>query len=74
MAEHLWKKIMQSPVMDYGAELPTRLVLEHDEADHSYRTFLETVAADGKLGLKAPRFNYWLEDAVSDYKQRLGLR
>ena len=69
-----WKRLKQSQVMDYGGELPARVVLEHDEADHSYRIFLETVSADGKLGYKAPRFHCWLEDAVEDYKERLGLR
>jgi hypothetical protein len=57
--------------MFYGDELPARVVLEHDEADHSYRTFLETVSADGKTGFKAARYHYWLEDAVEDYKERL---
>jgi hypothetical protein len=74
MAERHWKRLKQSEVMDYGGELPARVIIEHDEADHSYRTFLETVSADGRLGLKAPRFHYWPEDAVEDYKERLGLR
>jgi hypothetical protein len=37
MAERNWKRLKQSEVMDYGGELPARVVLEHDEADHSYR-------------------------------------
>jgi hypothetical protein len=69
-----WKRLRQSEVMDYGSEVPGRVVIEHDAADHSYRTYLETVSADGKLGFKSPRFHYWLEDAVADYKERLGLR
>jgi hypothetical protein len=44
------------------------VVVEHDEEDHSYRIFLETVAGDGKAGVKAPRFHYWMEDALEDYK------
>jgi hypothetical protein len=49
MLEANWKRLRQSEVMDYGGELPARVVLEHDEADHSYRTFLETVSAEGRL-------------------------
>ena len=72
MAEGNWKRLKQSQVMYYGGPLPARVVLEHDEADYFYRIFLETISAEGKLGLKAPRFHYWLEDAVADYKERLG--
>jgi hypothetical protein len=72
MAEANWKRLKQSQVMDYGGELPARVVTEHDEEDHSYRIFLETVSADGTLGFKAARYHYWLEDAVEDYRERLG--
>ena len=72
MSERLWKRLKQSPVMDYGAELPARVVLEHDEADHSYRTFLESVAEDGEADIKAARYFYWEEEALEDYNQRLG--
>jgi hypothetical protein len=58
--------------MDYGGELPARVVLEHDEADHSYRTFQETFTKDGKPGFKATRYFYWEQEAVEDYKERLG--
>jgi hypothetical protein len=73
MAIANWRRLRQSPVMDYGGEAPARVVIEHDAADHSYRTFLETLTDDGKPGFKAPRFHYWLEDAVVDYKERFGL-
>jgi hypothetical protein len=72
MAERNWKGLKQSEVMDYGGELPARVVQEHDEADHSYRTFLETFTADGKCGFKAARFFYWEQEAVADYRERLG--
>ena len=68
-----WKRLKQSQVIDYGAELPARVILEHDEADHSYRTFLETFTADGKPGFKAARYYYWAEEAVADYHERLGM-
>jgi hypothetical protein len=58
--------------MDYGGELPARVVIEHDEEDHSYRIFLETVAADGKLSFKAVRYYYCEQEAVEDYQERLG--
>jgi hypothetical protein len=72
MAEANWKRVRQSEVMDYGAELPARVVLEHDEADHSYRTFLKTVSADGKTGVKAVRYFYWEQEALEDYRERIG--
>jgi hypothetical protein len=72
MAERHWKRLKQSRLMFYGDELPARVVVEHDEADHSYRTFVETVSADGKLGLKAARYFYWQEEAVADYHERSG--
>jgi hypothetical protein len=59
--------------MDYGGELPARVVLEHDQADHSYRTFLETFTADGKAGFKAARYFYWEQAALADYNERLGM-
>jgi hypothetical protein len=81
-AEANWKRLKQSAAMDYGGELPARVVpstplrtgLEHDEADHSYRTFLETVSDDGKPGVKAARYFYWEEEALEDYRERLGMR
>jgi hypothetical protein len=72
MAERNWKRLKQSRVLFYGGELPARVVLEHDEADHSYRTFLETFSVDGKRGFKAARYFYWAEEAVTDYNERLG--
>jgi hypothetical protein len=72
MAERHWKRLKQSEVMDYGGDLPARVVLEHDQADHTYRIFLETVTADGKPGFKAARYFYWEQEAVSDYHERLG--
>ena len=74
MSVRHWKRLKQSEVMDYGGELPARVVVEHDEEDHSYRTFLETVAADGKSGFKAPRFHSWLEDATAHYREGLGFQ
>jgi hypothetical protein len=73
MAEANWKRLKQSEVMDYGGELPARVVIEHDEEDHSYRTFLESVTPDGKPGsAKGVRFFYWEKEALEDYMNRLG--
>ena len=72
MAEANWKRLKQSEVIDYGGALPGRVVLEHDEADHSFRTFLETFTDDGKPGFKAARLIYWEEKALADYRERLG--
>jgi len=73
MAGANWKRLKQSPVIDYGAELPARVVIEHDEADHSHRTFLETVTPDGKpSSSKGMRFFYWKKEALENYLERLG--
>jgi hypothetical protein len=40
MAERHWKRVKQSGLIFYGDELPARVVIEHDEADHSFRIFL----------------------------------
>jgi hypothetical protein len=59
--------------MDYGGELPARVVVELDEEDHSYRTYLETVSADGKpASSKGMRFFYWEKEALTDYNERFG--
>jgi len=73
MAERHWKRLRQSEVMGNGGEVPGRIVIEHDAADHSYRTYLETVSADSKSGLKAARYFYWEEEAIEDYNEGLGL-
>jgi hypothetical protein len=66
--------------MEYGGELPARVVIEYDEADQSYRTFLKTFTADGKpgpstrlrTGFKAARYFYWEQEALEDFNGRLG--
>ena len=59
--------------MDCGGELPARVVIEHDEADHSYRTYLETVTSKGKpASAKGMRFFYWEKEALENYMERLG--
>jgi hypothetical protein len=72
MAETNWKRLKESKVMDCGGELPARVVLEHDEVDHSYRTFLETFTADGKPSFKAARYFYCEQEELADYNERLG--
>jgi len=48
-------------------------VLENDETDHSYRTFVETVTPDGRSSsAKGMRFFYWEKEALEDYRDRLG--
>jgi hypothetical protein len=72
MSEQHWKRLKQSRLIFYGDEQPARVVLEHDEEDHSYRTFLETISADGMPGFKAARYFYWEHEAMEDYRERLG--
>jgi hypothetical protein len=38
--------------MYYGGMLPARVVLEHNPADHSYRTFMEPITDDGEPGIQ----------------------
>jgi hypothetical protein len=73
MVEANRKRLKESQVLYYGGELSTRVVLEYDGLDRSYRTFLETFTSDGKPGFKAARYLYWKhEAAVEDYNRRLG--
>jgi hypothetical protein len=68
MAVANWNRLRQSEVMDYGGELPARVVIDRDEDDHSYRTFVETVSPDGKpASSKGMRFFYWEKEALEDY-------
>ena len=73
MAVGNWRRLKQSRLFFYGGEVPARVVLEHDEADHSYRTYVETVTPDGKpASSKGMRFFYWEKEAQEDYMGRLG--
>jgi hypothetical protein len=72
MPEPNWKRLKESTVMGYGGVLPARVVLERNEADHSYRTVLETISGDGKPGFQRARYFYCEEEALEDYKERLG--
>jgi hypothetical protein len=68
-----WKRLKESTVLGYRGVLPARVVLEHDEADNSYRTVLETISGDGKPGFKNARYFYCEEEAIADYNERLGM-
>jgi hypothetical protein len=76
MAEANWKRLKQSQVMDYGGELPARVVIEHDASDLAYRTCLDTVSADGRpaslrqsqdTAYKGMRFFYWEAELIKTY-------
>jgi hypothetical protein len=57
---------------EYGGMLPARVVLEHNPADQSYRTFLETITGDGETRLRHGQYFYHEDDALADFNLRLG--
>ena len=73
MVKAHWKRLMESQVMYYGGPLPARVVLESAEADHFYRTFVETFAEVGKTRFQYARYFYAEEQAMADYRGRLGM-
>jgi hypothetical protein len=71
MAEQNWKRLKESEVKDYGGMLPARVILEQNESDHSYRTFLETFSPAGEPGYKYGRFFYCEHEALEDFNKRV---
>jgi hypothetical protein len=72
MAEVKWTRLKESDLKEYGGMLPARVVLEHNPADQSYRTFLETITEAGELGFQSDRYFCSEDEALEDYNERLG--
>jgi hypothetical protein len=72
MAEANWSRLKESDIKEYGGMLPARVVLEYNESDHPYRTFLETITKEGECGFQYGRYFYWEEEALANFNQRLG--
>ncbi len=67
-----WKRLNESEVKGYVGMLPARVVLEHDESDHSYRTYLETFNGGGAPNFQRGRYFYCESEAIEDFNKRLG--
>jgi len=50
--------------------LPARLVLEYDETQGAWRTYLETLKGNGEAGFQYGRFFEAEADAIDDFEQR----
>jgi hypothetical protein len=71
MVVQVWKRLKESEVKEYGGMLPARVVLEHNESDHSYRTYLETFSPAGEPGYMYGRYFYLEEEAAEDFDNRV---
>jgi hypothetical protein len=72
MAEAKWTRLKESDIKEYGGMLPARVVLEHNEADQSYRTFLETITRDGEAHFQHGQYFAHEDEALEDFDKRLG--
>lgn len=70
MGDRQWKRVKESAIKEHKGMQPVRVVLEHDEADHSYRTYLETFSPAGEPCNKYGRYFYWEREALEDYDKR----
>ena len=53
-----------------GSMLPARMVLDYDEAQETYRTFLETFWSDGQVGFQYGRQFEMEAEALDDFEKR----
>jgi hypothetical protein len=67
-----WQRLRESEFREHGGMLPARMVLEHNAADLSYRTFLETITKVGEFTFQYGRYFCHAEEAIADFNQRLG--
>lgn len=43
-----WRRLKESEINDGGPALPTRMVLDYEEEEGTYRTFMESIPEGGK--------------------------
>lgn len=67
-----WRRLKEAELKWFGGILPSKVVLEQDQDDHTFRTFLETFNGGGTPCMKAGRYFYWEGDALADFDKRLG--
>ena len=67
-----WKRLKESEFKEYGSMLPARVVLDFQESDGTYRTFLETRDRESKLRFQYGRFFATGEEALEDFGTRVG--
>jgi hypothetical protein len=71
MDKQAWERLRESAVKEYGEMLPARVVMEHNESDHSYRTYMETFSPAGEPGFMYGRYFYLEEEAAEDFNKRV---
>ena len=52
--------------------LPARMVLDYDEDDGTWRTYLETINTDGAIGFQYGRHFETEGEAMGDFEVRAG--
>ena len=67
-----WERLRESEIKDSGSMLPARMVLEYNETEGSYRTFLETFKNNGESGFQYGRFFETKDEATEDFQIRSG--
>lgn len=66
-----WKRMMESAVKQSRSMLPTRVVLDHNEASKEYRTYLETLPENREPGFRYGRMFETESEALEDFKNRV---
>ena len=66
-----WVRIQESKIKESGSMLPARVVLEYNNTEGNYRTFLETFKSNGEAGFQYGRFFESEAEAVQNYQMRI---
>ena len=62
---------MESESKGTGSMLPARMVLDYNDAEGTYRTFLETFTMSGEAGFQYGRFFDTKDEALEDFQNRV---
>ena len=65
-----WQRLRESGIKDAGHMLPPRVVLEYDESEGTFRTFLETFKGNGQVGFQYGRLFESETGALEDFEKR----
>ena len=64
-------RLLESETIRRQAMLPTRAVLEYDEPEERYITFIEVIQVSGEAKYQYGRFFDSRDEAEQDYQRRL---
>ena len=65
-----WQRLRESVVKDADHMLPSRVVLDYDESEGTFRTFVETFRSDGQVGFQYGRQFETEAEALEDFQKR----